>query len=85
MLCPEDEAWAGLATAVALLTRRTMPDVSRDEVLGGQPVAPVLAAMEVITGVLLDARIPADHGAWLLEGLGLIAAKRAACVARDPG
>ena len=65
-----------LSTAVALLTRRRMaPDVSRDDVIGGQPPGRVLEAMEVVTDVCLELLSPADKGAGVLEGLGLLAAR----------
>jgi hypothetical protein len=70
---------SALSTAVALLTRRTMPaDITTAEVLGDQAPEAVLEALEVIAEVCLERLFPADCGADVLQDLGEIAALHAA-------
>lgn len=72
-------SWDAMATAIGLLTRLgTCPDVPRSAVLGGQEPGEVLAAMELVTVVLLETLYPGDQGAAALRALGHLAAERAA-------
>lgn len=65
--------------AVALLTRQTadpgLPDVPREQLLGDTPPGEVLAALEVVAGVLLKRTSPAGHGQPLLEAFGVAIAE----------
>ncbi len=64
-----------MTAAVALLTSRLpprAPQVSRAALLAGLDASDVLAAMETVTGAMLDT-LP-GRGARLLQALGLLAA-----------
>lgn len=85
---PETVTLAGVQTAVALLARQLVPDVSRGDVLDGQDPAEALAAMEAIATGLLAEVWPGDKGAAVLEQLGLAVADlegRTSWRGRGPG
>jgi hypothetical protein len=68
-------ARAALTTAVALLTRMTLAEeVPRDQVLGGEDPAAVLAVMEVVAATVLRDAWPEDGGAEVLGRIGLAVA-----------
>jgi hypothetical protein len=59
-------------TAVALLARQALaPDVPREDLLGDVPADSVLEALEAITAGIIRGVWRADHGADLLDRLGI--------------
>ena len=70
---------AGLAAAVALITARNDPDVTRGTVLEGCDLAEVLTAMEEIAFVVLST-LPSDERERMLQFFGLTAIAAAADV-----
>jgi hypothetical protein len=61
-----------MRTAVALASRSVLaPEVPRDQVLGGEDPALILAGMEALLAVLLRDAHPDDGGAGVLGRLGL--------------
>ena len=73
---------AGLATAVALITAREDPCVSREAVLEGCDLAGVLAALEEIACVMLSG-LPLEEREAQLQFFGLIAAANVAAAAEE--
>jgi hypothetical protein len=72
----------GLAAAIALITAREYPEVSRAAVLEGVDLAEVLEAMEEIACVQLS-RLAPDERNSQLQFLGLVAAANVAAAAGE--
>lgn len=73
---PGTSARAAMATAVALVTRMALaPDVPREDVLGDEDPAAVLAVMEAVTATVLRNAWPGDGGAEVLARIGLVFAQ----------
>lgn len=73
---------AALAAAVALITARDDPDVTREAVLEGCDPLEVLVAMEEIAAVMLSS-LPAEERRGQLQFFGLVAIKAATAGAGD--
>ncbi len=71
--------WPGVSVAVALLTSlRGGSADSQADVLGDQSPAEVLAAMEILAAVFLNAVAPDRRGDRVLELIGLAALEHGA-------
>lgn len=73
---------AGLAVAVALITAREDPAVSREALLEGCDLAVALAAMEEVAHVLLS-RLTLEERAAQVQFFGLVAAANIAAAAGE--
>jgi hypothetical protein len=67
-------SWRGVSAAVALLTlRQGGSDDPQADLIGDMPPGQVIAALEIIGSVFLDALAPDGRGDRVLEFIGLAA------------